>query len=51
MLFILESPFAALFAYLLLGETLSPLQWLGASLILTSALAIVGVWQWRFFKI
>ncbi len=51
MLFILESPFAALFAYLLLGETLSPLQWLGASLILTSALASVGVWQWRFFKI
>ena len=39
MLFLLESPFAALFAFLLLGERMGVSQWLGASLILLSALA------------
>lgn len=41
MLFLLESPFAALFAYLLLGEVLSVPQWLGALLILGGALGSV----------
>ena len=34
--FLLESPFAALFAYILLGEVLSPSQWCGGLLILVS---------------
>jgi drug/metabolite transporter (DMT)-like permease len=34
----LESVFAALFGYLLLGETLQPIQWLGAGLILAAIL-------------
>lgn len=37
MFFLLESPFAAIFGYLLLGEKLSPLQWCGALLILSAA--------------
>ncbi|NBX68810.1 MAG: DMT family transporter [Proteobacteria bacterium] len=41
MLFLLESPFAALFAFFLLGERMGFLQWLGASLILFSALGAV----------
>jgi len=38
MLFLLESPFAAFFAYLFLGERLSLSHWFGAALILLSAL-------------
>lgn len=38
MLFLLESPFAAFFAYLFLGETLSIKQWMGAGIILLSAI-------------
>ena len=39
MLFLLESPFAAFFAFVFLGETLSPSQWAGALMILASAIA------------
>jgi drug/metabolite transporter (DMT)-like permease len=39
MLFLLESPFAAFFAYLFLGETLTIRQWVGAAVIMFSALA------------
>lgn len=38
MLFLLESPFALLFGFLLLGETLTPAQGAGAGLILLAAL-------------
>lgn len=38
LIFVLEPVFAALFAYLLLGETLSPWGWLGAALILAAML-------------
>lgn len=41
MLFLLESPFAALFAFWLLGEQMSWAQWIGASLILFSAFAAI----------
>jgi drug/metabolite transporter (DMT)-like permease len=41
-LFLLESPFAALFAYALLGESLRSHQWLGAGLIL-AAVALSSV--------
>jgi drug/metabolite transporter (DMT)-like permease len=41
MLFLLESPFAAYFAYLFLGESFNTSQWVGAVLILGSALASV----------
>ncbi|MFM8315833.1 MAG: DMT family transporter [Deltaproteobacteria bacterium] len=41
MLFLLESPFAAYFAYLFLGESFNTSQWVGAVLILGSALANV----------
>ncbi len=41
LLFLLESPFAALFAFFLLGEVLSLSQWLGACLILISACGVV----------
>jgi drug/metabolite transporter (DMT)-like permease len=37
MLFLLESPFGALFAYAVLGERLLPGQWLGAGIILIAA--------------
>ncbi len=37
LLFLLESPFAAIFAYFLMGETLLPLQAVGGALILISA--------------
>ena len=37
MLFLLESPFAALFAYLCFSERLAPEQWFGAILILAAA--------------
>ena len=37
LLFLLESPFAGLFALYLLGETLNGLQWVGAALILAAA--------------
>lgn len=37
MLFLLESPFAALFAYLLFSEQLGFSQWIGAALILAAA--------------
>jgi drug/metabolite transporter (DMT)-like permease len=43
MLFLLESPFAAFFAYLLLGESLGPIQWIGAVLVLLSAGASIGL--------
>jgi drug/metabolite transporter (DMT)-like permease len=35
-----EPAFAGLFAYLLKGETLGPLQWLGAALILSAIIAV-----------
>lgn len=38
LIFVLEPVFAAIFAYGLLGETLSPLGWLGAALILAAML-------------
>ncbi len=41
-----ESVFAALFGYLTLGETLSPLQLLGCALIL-SAILLVQLWKRR----
>jgi drug/metabolite transporter (DMT)-like permease len=41
MLFLLESPFAALFAFLCFGEQLKASQWLGAALILASAAGTV----------
>lgn len=37
MLFLLESPFAAFFAYFIFGEILSLTQWIGASIIFMSA--------------
>ena len=39
MLFLLESPFAACFAYFLLGERLNASQWLGAALIVAAVVA------------
>ena len=39
LLFLLESPFAALFAYFLLGETMTVAQLAGGALILTAAAA------------
>ncbi len=39
LLYLLESPFATLFAITLLGETLNLLQWSGAALILVAAAA------------
>lgn len=39
LLFLLESPFATIFAIIILGETLRPFQWLGAALILV---AVIG---------
>lgn len=41
LLFLLESPFSALFAYWLLGERFSGMQWAGGLLILTSCAAAV----------
>ena len=41
LLFLLESPFAALFGYLCLGETLNPPQFLGGFLILLSAVGTI----------
>lgn len=41
MLFLLESPFAAFFAFIFLGEHLDLFQWIGAILILSSAFAAV----------
>jgi drug/metabolite transporter (DMT)-like permease len=41
LLFLLESPFAAIFAALLLGEVTSPIQLLGGSIILASVIASV----------
>ncbi|HEX4922899.1 MAG TPA: DMT family transporter, partial [Bdellovibrionales bacterium] len=38
LLFLLESPFAAVFAFALLGEQLSYVQWLGAVVIMLSSL-------------
>lgn len=38
MFFLLESPFAAVFGYLILGEKLSASQWGGAALILAAAM-------------
>ena len=43
MLFLLESPFAAFFAYFIFREQMSFQQWLGAGLILLSAAATVAV--------
>ncbi|MEQ1877005.1 MAG: DMT family transporter, partial [Bdellovibrionia bacterium] len=40
-LFLLESPFAAFFAAIFLGEHLSPLQWAGAAVILLSSLGAI----------
>lgn len=37
MLFLLESPFAFIFGYLLLSERLAPIQWAGAGIILISS--------------
>ncbi len=42
LLFLLESPAACFFAYLLLNENLSPFQWTGAGLIL-AACAIISI--------
>ncbi len=39
LLYLLESPFATLFAIAILGERLAPSQWLGAGLILVSVAA------------
>jgi drug/metabolite transporter (DMT)-like permease len=47
MLFLLESPFAAFFAFLFLGETLAPIQWMGAIFILLSAAASVGIHSFK----
>jgi drug/metabolite transporter (DMT)-like permease len=41
--FLLESPFALLFAVLLLGESLGPLESMGAALIFLSAVAASGI--------
>ncbi len=41
LLFLLESPFAAVFGFLFLGEALSIHQWIGGALILISALLSV----------
>ena len=41
MMFLLESPFAALFAFFLFHETMSPSMWLGAFCILTAAVGAV----------
>lgn len=43
MLLLLESPFAAVFAFLVLGESLSTIQWSGALIILASSIAAVAV--------
>lgn len=37
LLFLLESPFSAIFAYIFLKDQLTPTQWLGGALILVSA--------------
>lgn len=42
-LFLLESPFAAVFAFFLLGERLAPLQWSGAALILAASIGAVRI--------
>lgn len=42
-LFLLESPFAALGAFFLLGERLGVLQWSGAALILVASAGAVGL--------
>lgn len=39
-LFLLESAFSAMFAYWLLGDRLSPGQWIGATIICISAVAV-----------
>lgn len=44
MLFLLESPFAALFGYLLLSERLSPFQMTGAALIMVAAILQI-LWE------
>jgi drug/metabolite transporter (DMT)-like permease len=41
LLFLLESPFSFLFAFLLLGESMGPLQTLGAGLILLSCVCTI----------
>jgi drug/metabolite transporter (DMT)-like permease len=41
LLYLLECIFGALFAFLLLGERMSPLQWGGAALILAGAFGVV----------
>lgn len=41
MIFLLESPFAAISAYFLLHERLTPLQWTGALILLLAAFAAV----------
>ena len=38
-----RTPFAGLFAYLLKGETLGPLNWAGAALILGAIVAVEAV--------
>ena len=43
MLFLLESPFAALFAAWLLGERLDGMQWFGAGLIFAAAYGVVAL--------
>lgn len=50
MLFLLESPFAAFFAWLFFSEQLAPFQWLGAILILLSAGASVGLSSFKGSK-
>lgn len=40
LLFLMESPFSCLFAYFLIGDRLSPTQWLGALLILISCVGV-----------
>lgn len=41
MLFLLESPIAAFFAYLVFGETLTPSQWIGGFLIMVAAMGSI----------
>lgn len=47
LIFILESPFSALFAILLLGESMSPLQATGAALMILASLLFSAVSNFR----
>lgn len=45
MIYLLESPFGAFFAFIFLGEILKPTQWVGAFLILVAALGALAADQ------